>query len=143
MITTENRDQEPVGFVDKVAWIHAQGGRVLSTRSHGNDVFYLPGGKREQGESDEACLVREIDEELSVRIRPRTLEKLGLFCAQSHGARHGVMIRMACYFAEYEGELQASAEIEELAWLAYADREKCSPVDKIIFDLLRDRGELS
>ncbi|WP_308287346.1 NUDIX domain-containing protein [Actinomadura parmotrematis] len=43
-----------------------EGGRVLSTRSRGKDVWYLPGGKREAGESDERTLLREIAEELAV-----------------------------------------------------------------------------
>jgi mutator protein MutT len=30
----------------------------------------FPGGKREPGESAEQCLVRELDEELSIQIRP-------------------------------------------------------------------------
>jgi len=35
---------------------------VLSTRSKGKDTYYLPGGKRESGESDLDTLEREIDE---------------------------------------------------------------------------------
>ena len=35
-----------------------------------------------------------------------------------------------------------SAEVEEFVWLSYADRERCAPVDRIIFDWLRERGEL-
>jgi len=31
---------------------------------------------------------------------------------------------------------------EEIVWLSYADRERSAPVDKIIFDWLRERGEL-
>jgi 8-oxo-dGTP diphosphatase len=36
----------------------------------------------------------------------------------------------------------ACAEIEEYVWLTYADRERSAPVDRIIFDWLRERGEL-
>jgi 8-oxo-dGTP pyrophosphatase MutT (NUDIX family) len=36
----------------KVAWIRLEEGRILSTRSRGKEVYYLPGGKREPGESD-------------------------------------------------------------------------------------------
>lgn len=131
-----------MSFIDKVAWVHVENGRVLSTRSRGKDTYYLPGGKRETGESDEACLTREIGEELAVALKPGTLRKLGVFEAQAHGKAAGLPIRMACYDADYAGELRASAEIEEFVWLTYADRERCAPVDKIIFDWLRERGEL-
>ena len=129
-----------MNFIDKVAWVHVEQGRVLSTRSRGKDVYYLPGGKREPGERDEACLRREIQEELAVDIQTATLRKLGVFEAQAHGKP--MPIRMACYDAEYAGVLRASAEVEEFVWLVYADRERCAPVDQIIFEWLRDRGEL-
>src|SRR5262245_13587526 len=111
--------QNAMQFIDKVAWVHIEKGRVLSTRSRGKDVYYLPGGKRESGESDEACLRREISEELAVEIRPETLSKWGTFEAQAHGQADGVPIRMVCYEAAYTGELRASSEIAEFVWLSY------------------------
>jgi 8-oxo-dGTP diphosphatase len=131
-----------MSIIDKVAWIHVRDGRVLSSRSRGKDTYYLPGGKREPGESDEECVCREIREELSVRLRPVTLRKLGVFKAQAHGREPGTQIHMACYAADFDGELRANAEVEEFRWLTYADRERVAPVDKIIFDWLRGRGEL-
>jgi 8-oxo-dGTP diphosphatase len=128
--------------VDKVALVLLREGRVLSTRSRGKDTYYLPGGKREPGESDEDCVCREIEEELAVRLRRESLRKLGVFHAQAHGKDPGVEIHMPCYTGDFDGELRASAEIAEFAWLCYADRERVAPVDKIIFDWLRDRGEL-
>jgi 8-oxo-dGTP diphosphatase len=29
-------------FIDKVAWVRVENGRVLSTRSRGKDTYYLP-----------------------------------------------------------------------------------------------------
>jgi 8-oxo-dGTP pyrophosphatase MutT (NUDIX family) len=129
-------------FIDKVAWVHTENGRVLSTRSRGRQVYYLPGGKREAGESDEQCVLREIREELAVDLKPETLRKLGVFQAQAHGHPPDVAIQMSCYDADYSGDLRASAEVEEFTWLTYADRERCAPVDRIIFDWLRERGAL-
>ena len=47
-------------LIDKVAWIRLADGKILSTRSRGKDVYYLPRGKREPGETDVQTLVREI-----------------------------------------------------------------------------------
>ena len=52
-------------LIDKIAWIRLADGKILSTRSRGKDVYYLPGGKREAGETDVQTLVREIREELA------------------------------------------------------------------------------
>ena len=128
--------------IDKVAWIRVEDGRILSTRSRGKDVFYLPGGKREHGESDLDTLVREIEEELTVAIRPESVSFLGVFEAQAHGHPGGVNVRMSCYEGDYRGDLAPSSEIEEVVWLDYADRHRVAPVDQIIFDQLRAGGRL-
>ncbi|MFE4393287.1 MULTISPECIES: NUDIX hydrolase [Streptomycetaceae] len=129
-------------LIDKVAWIHLENGLVLSTRSHGKDAYYLPGGKREPGESDLDTLCREIEEELSVAVVRDSAALLGVFEAQAHGHGQGVVVRMTCYTAAYEGVLAPASEIAELVWLTYADRHRTSPVDRIIFDRLRADGLL-
>lgn len=128
--------------IDKVAWIHIDARRVLCVRSHGKDAFYLPGGKREPGESDDACLRREIREELGVSLRTDTLHAVGVFQAQAHGKPEGVQVRMACYAADYDGEFRPGAEIAEFAWLVQRDRGRCSPIVRIILDALHRRGEI-
>jgi 8-oxo-dGTP diphosphatase len=56
-----------------IAVIH-QAGRVLICQRRKNDAFgdlwEFPGGKIEPGETPEKCLVREIDEELGISIKP-------------------------------------------------------------------------
>ncbi|MFI6499257.1 NUDIX domain-containing protein [Nonomuraea typhae] len=128
--------------IDKIAWIHLDDGKILSTRSAGKDAYYLPGGKREPGESDIDTLVREIAEELAVAILPGTARYFGTFEAQAHGRPDGVVVRMTCYTAGHEGTPVASGEISEVVWLTYADRPRVSPVDQVIFDHLHSTGQL-
>tara|TARA_R110001606_G_C14918636_1_gene596361 strand:- start:43 stop:441 length:399 start_codon:yes stop_codon:yes gene_type:complete len=128
--------------VDKIAFIKTKNGQILSTKSKGKSKYYIPGGKKELGETDEQTLVREILEELSVEINTNTIEYIGTFKAQSDGAKEGVIVKMICYKAEYEGFLKPSSEIEEIKWLNYKDLEIVSEVDKIIFKFLRENGEL-
>jgi len=128
--------------IDKIAWLELAEGRILSTRSKGKDTYYLPGGKREPGESDVDTLVREVREELTVSIDPATAVHEGKFTAQAHGHPTGVEVEMTCYSARYEGVPTASSEIAEIRWLTYEDRPKVSPVDQIIFDHLHETGRL-
>lgn len=129
-------------MIDKVAWIELADGKVLSTRSKGKDTYYIPGGKREPGESDVETLVREISEELSVDIDPATAVHLGTFEAQAHGHADGVIVRMTCYTARYSGTLAPASEIAELVWLSATDTARIAPVDHLIFAHLRAAGLL-
>ncbi|WP_150273919.1 NUDIX hydrolase [Paenibacillus tepidiphilus] len=131
------------GNIDKVAWIHVVDGKVLGARSKGKDTWYFPGGKRETGETDEQTLIREIEEELSVRIKPESIRPFGRFEAAAHGKAEGVNVVMTCLSADYEGELAPAAEIEELGWLDSSDRDKVSAVSRLIFDRLQEMKLLS
>ena len=129
-------------FIDKLAWIYIKDRKILSSRSRGKDTYYIPGGKRAEGESDEQALVREVKEELSVDLIPATLRHFGVFEAQAHGKPEGIIVRMTCYTGEYEGAISPAAEVEEIIWLTHAGREKSSPVDKIILDYLKGKDRI-
>lgn len=129
-------------IIDKLAWIELKDKSILSTKSYGKEKYYIPGGKRETGETDEQALVREIWEELNVTIDSKTLHYIGTFEAQAHGHKDGIIVKMTCYSGEYSGELKASSEIEEMKWLNYSDKDKISEVDKIIFDSLHQNNLL-
>lgn len=126
--------------IDKIALLFIRGGKLLATVSKGKDVFYMPGGKREPGESDVHVLTREIKEELSVDIIPESISYYSTFKAQAHGQPEGVMVRMACYTGELEGELKPSSEIERIIWVTSRDADAGSPVDKLILDDLKTNG---
>jgi 8-oxo-dGTP diphosphatase len=128
--------------VDKIAFIEIQNGQILSTRSQGKMKYYIPGGKREFGETDEQTLVREIREELNVQINKNTIGYVGTFKAQSDGAIEGVIVKMTCYKAEYDGIMEPTSEIEEIRWLNYKDLDIISEVDKKIFKFLKESGIL-
>ena len=128
--------------IDKIAFLYLQDGKILSTRSRGKDKYYIPGGKREAGETDIETLVREVKEELSVDIIESSSKFYGVFEAQAHGKAEGVIVKMTCYAAEYSGELKADSEIAEIVWLTTEDIEEVSPVDKLIMVDLHEKGLL-
>lgn len=131
------------GFFYKSAWIHTLGRRVLVARSKGNTVFFFPGGGPEKGETSEQTLIREVKEELGADIVRRTIRLLGIFEAPSFEFPETIPIRMSCYAAAYRGRLIPSSEVEEIAWFSYLDRDRVSMVDGVVFDYLKEKGEIT
>ena len=57
------------------------GGEILLVRERSNTGFWIfPGGRLEEGETPEECLVREIGEELpGLRFQPKNFRLLGVY----------------------------------------------------------------
>ena len=128
-------------IIDKIAFIYIRDGKILSTLSKGKDTYYIPGGKREENETDEETLIRECREELTIDIKKETIKYYGTFEAQAHGKAEGITVKMTCYMAEFDGELKPDSEIQEMIWLDYSNLNvKISPVDQLIFKDLFDKG---
>lgn len=127
-------------YIDKLAYIHLVNGKLLTTLSRGKDTWYIPGGKREGSETDNEALIREGEEELTVKLRPETIWHYGTFEAQAHGKPEGAIVRMTCYEAEYDGKLQPSSEVEKMAFVDYSWKEKSSVVDGLIFEDLKSKN---
>jgi ADP-ribose pyrophosphatase YjhB (NUDIX family) len=130
-------------YIDKLAFIYLKDDRLLVTLSKGKDVWYIPGGKREGDETDEQALNREVLEELNVELRPETIEKYGVFEAQAHGKAEGMIVRMTCYTAEFDGQLLASSEIEKFDFFEYERMHETSDVDHLIMNDLHTKGLLA
>lgn len=93
-------------------------GRLLLVSKHAApNVFYLPGGKPEDGEPAEDCVRRELEEELGVT--PAALEFLET--VEAEAALERVAMRMDVYRAALAGEPAPAAEIAAMTW--YADGE--------------------
>lgn len=129
--------------IDKLAWLHLKDKRILVARSKNKTIYYIPGGKRDPGESDQEALIREIKEELSVDILPHTIQYANTFTAPAHDKTHDTAVKMTCFFADYQGILKADAEIEEIAWFAFSEKDKCSPATQLIMDWLNSEGKLN
>lgn len=124
--------------IDALAWVHVRDGLLLCVRPEGRDLLYVPGGKRESGESDEDAVAREAFEEVSVRLRPGTFRLVTVVdeVAQAPGTR----VRMSCYTAEHDGAIAADHEITELAWVGHADRARCAPAVRRLIEVLHTEG---
>jgi 8-oxo-dGTP pyrophosphatase MutT (NUDIX family) len=123
-----------------VAWVHVDDdGRCLMTRPRGKPLFFMPGGKKEPGEDDVTALVRELREELGVRLDPHSVVARFVIEAEAFGPREPTVVRMACYAGEVEGTPTASAEIHELGWMTVADRARVPPAGCAVLERLAQR----
>lgn len=127
-------------YVDSLAWILVRDRALLSVRTKGKDKFYLPGGKREPGESDVAALCREIREELGVELDPMSFSFFASLRERADGYADGREVRMTCFTAEHRGELAPAREIAEHRWLTTADAGACPPAGRKVLAMLGDTG---
>ena len=127
-------------YIDKLALILVRGRQQLVAKSRGKNVYFTPGGKREPGESDAQALCRECKEELTVDLVQDTIRPYGVFEAQAFGKTEGTMVRMTCYTADFAGDLNASEEVEELAWIdSTFDKDKLSVTGIMILEDLKKK----
>lgn len=129
--------------IDKIALIHIKNGKILSAKSKGKNKYYIPGGKREVGESDKETLVRETFEELKVTIAKESINYIDTFRAQADGHQTGIIVKMTCYAAEIKGVPKPSSEIEDIKWLDSSNMNIIAEVDKKIFRYLKKKGDLN
>lgn len=126
--------------IDKLAWVLVKKRAVLYVRTHGKELFYNPGGKREEGETDQEALIREIQEELDVDLLPESIGYLDTFSAQADGKPEGTLVEIKCYTADYEGEITPTNEIEEVAWFTSKDMHRTSLTGRLILTHLKNSG---
>jgi 8-oxo-dGTP diphosphatase len=130
----------PRVLIDSVALVAIAERKVLVAMSRGKDRWYLPGGKREPGETDEQALRREIREELGVHLRSDTIRHIGTYEGIAHGQPSGTRVRMACHAGRWTGEPRAAGEVERIAFLGFDQVGDTAPVVQDVFRDLRARG---
>ncbi len=91
--------------------------KLLFTRAEGMSVFIDPGGQIELGETAKQALVRELDEELSIKVSESDLEAFGEYSAEAANHKGRTVHMQAFMVKKWQGEIKASAEVEELRWL--------------------------
>ncbi|MBI2583039.1 MAG: NUDIX domain-containing protein [Candidatus Aenigmarchaeota archaeon] len=126
--------------IDKLALIFIKDRKMLGTFSKGKNIFYMPGGKREQGETDEQALTRELKEEISVHLLPESISYYGTFRAQADGKPEGTFVKITCYTGEFSGKIKPSSEVERIDWLTSKDVQIASPVGIMILNELKAKG---
>ena len=96
-------------------------GRALLVRKRGTHVFMQPGGKPEPGESAADALVRELAEEVGVRVPVSHVRALGTFRADAANEPGWTVVADAFAVSLDPLEIVAAGEIEEVRWVAQED----------------------
>lgn len=95
-------------------------GRTLLVRKRGTQAFMQAGGKIEPHEQPLAALVRELEEELNLRIDPAQASYLGTFRAPAAN-EPGFVVEAELFQLSIEAAVEPAAEIEEVVWISAAD----------------------
>ena len=130
-------------IIDKLAWIYLKDKKILVTRTKGKDAWFMPGGKRIEGETDEHALVREVKEELNLDLIPSSIRFYGTFQAQAYDKPSGTLVRLTCYTADFNGTPVPTNEIAAFDYFNYAQKEKTTPAGYLLFEDLKQKGLLS
>jgi 8-oxo-dGTP pyrophosphatase MutT (NUDIX family) len=117
-----------------------RGRRVLMVTARGRDVYYMPGGKIDAGETAAEAAAREAHEEVSLTLDPAGLDELFEVRTQAHGEPDGRMVHMAVFRAETDADPAPSAEVGALHWVTTADADRCPPAGRAVLARLSALG---
>jgi len=92
-------------------------GRALVVRKQGTTRFMQPGGKPEPGETPAQTLVRELEEELALRVHEAQLEPLGTFVSEAANEPGHRVVATAFALRIDPEDAVVQAELAELRWL--------------------------
>ena len=128
-----------VVLVAAVALIDADGRVLLARRPEGKamaGLWEFPGGKVEAGETPEAALVRELDEELGIDVAPSCLAPF-TFASHAYEDFHLLMPLFVCRV--WEGPVRPR-EGQETAWVRPARLRDYAmpPADEPLVAMLQD-----
>ena len=107
---------KPLLLVAAAALIDVDGRVLICQRPEGKQLAGLwefPGGKVETGETPEACLIRELDEELGIQV---THACLAPFVFASHGYESFHLL-MPLYLCRRWSGFVTAKEHKALAWV--------------------------
>ncbi|MET3598809.1 8-oxo-dGTP diphosphatase MutT [Martelella mangrovi] len=126
-------------LVTACALIDTDGRILLAQRPEGKNLAGLwefPGGKVENGETPEASLIREMEEELGITTKPDCLAPL-TFASHTYETFHLLMPLFVC--RRYQG-IPSGREGQAIKWVRAKDLRDypMPPADEPLIPILQD-----
>ena len=139
IIEADKMASSAIQLISAVALIDSDGRVLLAERPEGKifaGYWEFPGGKIETGETPEAALVRELDEELGVDTKDSCLAPLG-FVSHPYDTHHMVLLLYVC--RKWSGRPQPK-EGGQLKWVAPARLRdfEMPPANKELISVIQD-----
>ncbi|MFB2598860.1 NUDIX domain-containing protein [Herbiconiux sp. P17] len=101
--------------------------RVLMVTARARDVYYMPGGKIDAGETAAEAAVREAFEEVTVRVDAANVHPLFTVTVQAHGEPEGRLVEMQVFEGVTPDAPTPSSEVDAVHWVTSADEHRCPP----------------
>lgn len=130
---------KPFVLVSACALIDADGRVLLAQRPEGKSMAGLwefPGGKVEEGETPEACLIRELDEELGVNTKESCLAPL-TFVSHDYDDFHLLLMLYVCRRWQGEPHPREDNPVKWVRVMRLYDYDM-PPADKPLVAMLQD-----
>nr|WP_269808200.1 NUDIX domain-containing protein [Bacillus pretiosus] len=105
--------------------VKKENNKLLLVRVRDNKHWYLPGGKIEQDEKASETLKRELLEELNIKLIPESIQYL--YTVTGPAYKEEAVVDLVCFSADWEGEIQPKAEISEVSWIEYNNKDLLAP----------------
>lgn len=105
----------------RIVGIIIRDNKLLMLKGKGYKELWTPGGKIEQGESDEDCLRRELKEEIDVKLIKIEFFKEYSGISFYHQNR---ITNQRVYIVSVTGNFKPGAEIKDIVWLTKENFEK-------------------
>ncbi len=115
------------------ALVLAGNGEALLVRKRGTRAFMQPGGKLEPGEDARSALLRELEEEIGLKLARDALVPFGRFEAVAAHEPESDVIADVFRVDIERFEPVAAAEIEEVVWIR-ADETSALPLAPLTRD---------
>ena len=126
----------------RIAGMVVEDGKLLMLRGKNHPELWTPGGKVDEGESDEECLKRELMEEMGVELVEANFFREYSSPSFYNPTKFTTLQRV--YITKIKGELVPAMEIKDHIWLTKDDfyNGKYPMIDitkdKILPDLIKE-----
>ncbi|MBP2845932.1 NUDIX domain-containing protein [Dickeya oryzae] len=111
--------------------VHYLNNQLLVVKPRNKNVWYLPGGKIDDGENIRSALIRELQEELNIQLREEDITYLRSVIGPSHDYFDDTLLH--CFTTTAESlDIQPNNEIEHVRYIARGDVEVAPLVSAFI-----------